>query len=475
MGTAKTTISKISKLSIVTATAISTIVYEASRARKRGDARFASCQVFSAGTGLHIVLNTDHPQEGDYMTASQKIALRKSEVRQKLNQLSQLDTLDDETRAEVQTLTDELGDLEIRSRAALLAEDEQDVEVVDDGEASEVRSLQRRVEVGRYIGAAIDGGPVDGAEAEFNAALKMGASQFPLRLLAPTAEEVRATTNTESGRMQGTWLDRLFHDTAAMHLGVSFRSVAPGVQSYPVTLTGASAAQRGRGEALADAAWTTGVTEIKPSRVGVRGVFSIEDAARLRGLEDALRRDLRTALTEGIDRSVFLGDDGANEAAGDITGLNTASITERTITQANKVKPGETVEELAALIDGRHATGPGQLLIAATVGSNRLWMSTLANSGADSMTLSQFLRASGFSWRVRGGIETATTDGKFGAFIGRARGISGAGIAAVWDSARLIRDMYTGANKGEVSLTIQTLWGFQIVRASNYARLKYVA
>ena len=75
-----------------------------------------------------------------------------------------------------------------------------------------------------------------------------------------------------------------------------------------MTTAGASAAQRGRAEAAADAAWTIGVTELKPTRNAVRAVFTEEDARRLPSLEASLRRDLGMALAEGVDRSIFLGD-----------------------------------------------------------------------------------------------------------------------------------------------------------------------
>ena len=81
----------------------------------------------------------------------------------------------------------------------------------------------------------------------------------------------------------------------------------------------------------------------------------------------------------------------------------------------------------------------------------------------------------GLGWMVRGEIETATTAGKFGAFVGRGRGIEGAAVAPVWESARLIRDMYTGAAKGEVAITLQSLWGFDLPRPANFQRVKFVA
>ena len=315
---------------------------------------------------------------------------------------------------------------------------------------------------------------MDGVEKELNEALKMGLDRFPLALLAP---EARATTNADSQANQGTWLDRLFAVSAARRVGVSFRSVPAGLASYPVTTAGASGAQQDRSETTGDAAWTVGVTEAKPKRGSVRAVFSIEDAARLPGLEEALRRDLAAALMDHVDITVFEGDTGPSTASYDITGLETAAnVVEKTITQANKVKGEEVVKLFAELIDGKHATMPEDLGIVSSVGTNTLWMTTFARSGNDVDTMvSELLKRVGFTWMARADIDTNTANGDFGAYVGRTRGIDGAACACVWESGSLIRDPYSGAADGEVALTLNYLWDFVVPRPSNFARVKYVA
>ena len=52
---------------------------------------------------------------------------------------------------------------------------------------------------------------------------------------------------------------------------------------------------------------------MKPKRGSVRAIFSVEDMARLPGLEDALRRDLRAALMDSIDKAIFRGDLGTGD------------------------------------------------------------------------------------------------------------------------------------------------------------------
>ena len=407
------------------------------------------------------------------MKNSLKLALKLSEKRQEAATLAGNPEATPEQRA---ALAAEVAALEQSWREAVETEQRaEDVGGEGTGEGAELRALRGRVRMANYLTAAVEQRAADGAEAEYNAARNIAGNRFPLEMLAPREE--RATTDTDTATIPRRWIDRLFAGTAAAYLGVTFDTVAPGAASYPVTTAGASAAQRGRSEAAADGAWTIGVTELKPTRNAVRVVFNVEDAARIPGLEEALTRDLRAALTEGVDRAIFLGDAGANENSADITGLQTAAgLTEKTIAQADKVKGAETVQAFAELIDGKHAMQPSDLRTVMAVGANTLWShSFVKNNNAVDTTIAEFLRRFGMSWVTRGDLEVATADGDFGAFIGLGRGIEGAGVAPVWEAGELIRDPYSGAAKGEVALTLCYLWDFGLARASNFARVKFVA
>ena len=410
------------------------------------------------------------------MRDSQRLALRAGEIRTRLSELAGVSELNEEQRGEIDTLRNEYGDVERRHAAALVAEDVPEESRADeDAEHRELRELRGRIQFTNYATAALEMRAANGAELEYNQTLGIAANNFPLELLAPPMEQ-RATTDTDSETNQQSWLDRLFATSAAARVGVSFRSVGAGIASFPVTTAGASGVQRGRTEAVAAATWTVSASELKPTRNAVHLVFSREDAARHPGLEDALTRDLRMGLVDGVDLAVFEGDTGATGTDADITGLQTAAnVIEKGVTQANKVKASNTLAAFVELIDGKHATGPSDLRIVSSVGAITLWMTTIANSTPENQTLAQFLRASEINWSTRGDIENATTNGKFGAFIGRGRGIDGAGVAAVWDAGELIRDPYTSAAKGGVVLTLNYLWNFGLPRPSDFARLKFVS
>ena len=412
------------------------------------------------------------------MTPLQEAEVRAGSIRIRLSELAAIADLNEEHRAELDSLRTEYADVERRMAALRISESTPTPIETRTGEGSAedraFQELRSNVHFGPYVAAAIAGhGVVRGAEAEYNQHLGIGDGYFPMELLGRGLEE-RAARDGDAAVNQGTWLDRVFAGTAAERLGISFRPVAPGVAAYPVTTVGGAPVQRGRTEAVTESTYTVAVTEIKPSRAAVHGIYSIEDDMRLPGLADGIERDMRVAMTERVDRSVFLGDDGANENVADVTGLNTAGIAEATITQDNKIKADETLKAFLAYVDGVYAAMLADVRIVTAQGANTLWYSTIHNSAASNQTIAQFLMDSGLAWSTRGNIESNTANGDFGAFMGLARGIDGAGIAAVWETGQLITDPYSAANKGEVLLTLNYLWQFALPRAANFKRLKFV-
>ena len=412
------------------------------------------------------------------MTPLSTLEVRAGEIRIRLAELSAVDDMTPEVRSELDSLRTEYTDTERRMAALRIAEAAPTPLETRTGEGSaEERAFQElrsNVHFGPYVAAAIAGhGVVRGAEAEYNQHLGIGDGYFPMELLGRGLEE-RAARDGDAEANQGTWLDRVFAGTAAERLGISFRSVAPGVAAFPVTTAGGAPVQRGRTEAVTESTYTVAVTEIKPSRAAVHGIYSIEDDMRLPGLADGIERDMRMAMTERVDRSVFLGDSGANESGADVTGFQTASIGETTITQTNKIKADETLKAFLGYVDGVYAAMLSDVRIVTAQGANTLWYSTIHNSAASNQTIAQFLMDSGLAWSTRGNIESDTANGDFGAFMGLARGIEGAGIAAVWETGQLITDPYTSATKGEVMLTLNYLWQFALPRSANFKRLKFV-
>ena len=410
------------------------------------------------------------------MTNLQKIQLQQSEVRSQLAE--ELDKSEEErTEGLLEDLTKRAQRLEVEYRAALaLQEETAQPDRVDTPEGRELNELRSRVNFGEYVSAAMAGrGVIAGPELEYNQELGLREDFFPIDLLAPApAVETRAARDGDAQTNQQTWIDRVFGMSAAAFIGVTFRSVNPGVAAVPITTAGGGGAQRGRTEAVTESTYTVAVTELKPTRAAVLGIYSIEDDLRLPGLADAIMRDMRMGMADAIDKKIFNGDAGANENGADITGLQTASITEVTLTQADKVKPDKWMAVLAGFIDGLYAPDVNSIRMAKSVGTAQLLYQTLANPTYDNETLAAYLMANGLQATTREGIDTASANGDFGGYFGLQRGIEGTAVAAVWNQGQLIRDPYSSATKGEVQLTLSYYWNFQLVRAANYKRLKYV-
>ena len=409
------------------------------------------------------------------MTPIQVLELRASTIRGRLSEIGGMAELTDETRSELDKLKLEYSDNDSKRAAMTIAGDAPATPVeTTSSQGRELVELRSQVDFGKYVAAAMSGnGVTDGPEREYNQHLGIADNYFPLALLAGKYEE-RAKRDGDAEASQGTWLDRVFTNTAAERVGISFRPVAPGVSAFPVTTAGGSPVQRGREEAVSESTYTVNVTDMKPARRSVHGIYTIEDDMRLPGLSDAIERDMRAAMVESVDRAVFNGDTGANENTADITGMKTVGISESTLTQTNKIKADENAQAVPALVDGNYAGMLGDLRVVTSVGANTLWYGSIHNSAADNQTIAQFMMASGLSWMARGGIDAATTNGKFGAYVGLGRGIEGAGIAAVWEQGQLITDPYSGASKGEVQLTLHYLWQLAFPRTDNFKRLKFV-
>ena len=144
------------------------------------------------------------------MTAKQRLQLEQSEKRQKLNELLAIapDQLTEENRAEMDTLTTRMQQIEPELRAAIVAEGTEEAQAagafsdVADGEQAEVRALLDRVSIADYLTPAGAGRGIDGAAKELNEALqvdvmgKSGGVSVPWRVLA--GPEVRAATPAET-------------------------------------------------------------------------------------------------------------------------------------------------------------------------------------------------------------------------------------------------------------------------------------
>ena len=127
----------------------------------------------------------------------------------------------------------------------MIAEDTEERAAADeddpgDGEDRERAELRSRSRLSRYVGAALDGLPVDGAEAELSAAAGCPGS-VPLEVFtrAQGEPETRAVTPAPSTTDENPApiVPAIFDRSAAAWLGIDMPTVSTGDAGYPVLST----------------------------------------------------------------------------------------------------------------------------------------------------------------------------------------------------------------------------------------------
>ena len=265
------------------------------------------------------------------MTASQRIELRRSEIRQRLAEIAALegDDFTDEVRSEASTLQTEYSDTETRLQAAIVAEEAEErdarTELGDmDAETRERVELRSRASLGTYLAAAIKGRAAQGAEAELMEAAGIG-DGIPLELWdvpgeTETRGEERAVTGTPGtvGVNLDTIRPAVFAPSIAPRLGIDMPRVPSGTYASATISTSLTAAAKDKGgDADATAAAFT-VTSATPKRVSARLSLAIEDLAAVGApnFESALRENLSLVLSDELDKQALNGDGAAPNLAG---------------------------------------------------------------------------------------------------------------------------------------------------------------
>lgn len=436
------------------------------------------------------------------MTSKQKIELRLSETRSRLNEIAGLEGADftDSVRAESEALTAEYGQLEVRHRAAIVAEgaDQAAAEVgqhadgTADGDKAEVRQLLREVNLTDFLTAAAGGGEVRGKARELCDALEVppvgpgGGVAVPWRVLLPEGglapeperrerDEQRAfttTTNYAGGVQQRPILQRLFGVDILDALGVRIDTVPAGRTEWPLLSGGVAPAQKAEGTAADAAVAAKFVTEVlKPKRLTGVYEFTHEQAAQVPDLEQALRRDLADAVRAKMSDLVLNGDEATNaeEPDGFLTTISAP-------TDPSAVATFETYAGVhAQAVDGIHASREGEVSSVVGVASYKhaasVYQSGSGESGSEALSRrSRSCMAASFVPAAVSNVQSGNVLHAGGPNGGAMRGDS---VAAVWPTLEVIRDIYSKASQGVV-LTWITLWDAQTAfRSGAYARVAF--
>ena len=402
------------------------------------------------------------------MTNAQRLALRLSEIRQKLNELSGKDELTEAETEEMRRLSSEYPKTEERHRGALIAESVEEAEALDgedgDGERRERSELRSRSRLSRYVGAALDGLPVQGAEAEFSASVgcpgAVPLELFEVRREATGDSERRAVTPapaTTDENLAGI-VPAIFDRSAASWLGIEMPTVPVGDAGYPVLSTSLTGGVVAKSAEADESAGAFTVTMAQPRRISGAFRFTAEDAARLSGMESALRQNIGSVLSDELDKQAI---NGSGTGDGTVNGLLNI-LTDPTAPAANAESFARYVSAAAGHVDGLFSVDLGgvrQLVGVQTYAH----MAGSFRANEDATTAEAWLMAR--TGGVRTSRRIAAPASNIQAAIVRRSNPAGDRVAVmpVWEGLQMIRDPYTGARKGEVALTALMLVGDVIV------------
>ena len=405
------------------------------------------------------------------MTNTQKIALRMSEVRQRLNEVAGLegDAFTDEVRSGSEKLQNEYRDLETRHRAAIIAGGEAETRAANDGEGREVRRLAERARLGEFLSSAAREKPVAGAEAELRAALNLDADQIPLDVLLPPGVEERAdaATNVTASVAdnQSAIAGRIFAESAGAYMGIERPTVPVGDTTFVALTAGATGDFRSDGvDKDADAA-TFATKTVSPSRVTARYLFGVESTVRLQGMEEALRSDLTATLADKLDAVALSGQAAVANRSPAVEGL-ISQLTDPT-DPSDVATWGDYLGVYSGRVDGKYsADGSNVRLLVNADTFKQAYGLQVATSGD---LLSEHLPAG----RFRASANMPDTASTIATALSYAAGPRRGFVQPVWRALTVIRDPYTKAASGEVALTAIVLTGAAMVDSGPYARHEF--
>ena len=389
------------------------------------------------------------------MLASQKLAIRASEIRTKLAELAGVDgELGDEAKTEISTLRNEYTDVETRYTAAVVSEDVKETKTADSPEATEYRSLVDKAELGAIYAATIEHRNTAGAEAELQSHLKIGPNQVPLDLLR-VEDRLVSPAPTNVGATEQPVISAVFANSVGSFLGVDQPTVGAGDAVFPVIVTRASV--KGPFTGSEEAAETTGGFEaelLKPERLQASYFYKRTDASRFGGMSSALRENLSMALGDALDAEIVNGTDGL---------LNGTNLDNHTVSAATTYDL--FLEQFGfARVDGRYAGSVSDLRSVMGSGSYAQAGKVYRGNASDRTAASELDRLTA-GLRVSAHVPVVASSKQNNIIrLGMRRDM----VAPIWEGVTLIPDEVTQAKKGEIVITAVLLHAVKIVREEGF-------
>ena len=380
------------------------------------------------------------------MTPTQKLQIKMSETREKVNDLATAESEADISRRE--KLVDELKAQEVEYRAAIKADDDADTST----ETREWADVSGRFDLGELFEGVIEHRASAGAIAEVQAERGLAPNAIPTELLM----EKRAVTPGPSdvGQSQNAIEGYVFPNSVAAFLGVPSPVVPVGDTTFPVLTSDPEAGVPAENGAQTESDGVFSADVLSPGRIQASFFWSREDASRFMGMGDALRAALQGGIEDKLDSEIMRGDEGLLHS----TNLSNHNASAETSFSAYISDFGYS------RVDGRYAASGADVRL--VMGS-----ATYAHAGgqyrhanADDVALDRLTEITG-GVRVSAHVPVVSSS-KQNVLIrlGMRRDM----VAPVWGGVTLIPDEITKAANGQIVLTAVLLHAVKIIRAGGF-------
>ena len=389
-----------------------------------------------------------------------KVQREQSEIRSRLGEIRMTpeNQISAELRTERTALEARFSTVETEFRTAL---DELQVEQVAglsvDAEARALRSLTGRANIGDVFHATVEQRETEGATKELQEHFRLGAHAVPLEMLR---EEHRAGTvtpaPTNTGAEEAPVVLPVFSRGDAAFLNVSMPVVQNGDAIFPVLTTRPTVGVHKDSTEVDHTTGAFSAVALPPSSLRASFFYLRTDAARFRGMGDALREALSMGLSEALDAQV--------QAAivSDVTRTNRGSVSDYSHYKSL----------ITGRVDGRFAASESD--VRAIMGTATFTHSNTVykSSESDESSVDAIRRMSG---GLRVSAHVGAVSGHKQDVILR-RGARMDAVAPLWagvdlDSS-LITDNFTKASTGKIVITANLLAAFKIIRAAGFARIQ---
>ena len=383
------------------------------------------------------------------MTTLQKITLRLSEVRTRLHAISGLEGegLTSEVTAESDTLQTEYKDLEVRHRAAIVAEpDPQEVvTATGDPEVRERIALRSKTGLADFLSAAAGGREVSGAAAEYAASVGCSPlNRLPLDIFRDAQPETRALTAGPAiaGPVEPA-VPFVFQRSAAESLGIQMPTHGPGSVQIPRVTTAPPSDTLAKDAVAPISAAVITLDSRTPKRISGQFEVRAEDLAVYPELEQVLMESIRGSLSNELDQEVF---------NGVAAGLNGLFLQATDVSKASTLETYATgIGRFASLVDGKFAYSLADLRCVVGSTTYAKYMGLIS----DGIPLADYLESKLGSFRVSNRMPALLDKGQRG--IVTLNGGPSPIRIYVWNALEIIRDPFSGAGTGKVTITATAL------------------